>query len=218
MIKLRLIAENCRALRRLAAAGQVSGLLATLLITHPGYALELNSERIERRFGSYGLSVLEERPALRISNLYSTDASGATCRTLATVLFLTPLPDALAGVHRRVLDGGSIGATFKASGWQVLKTHRYLGTIDVPTNADRLKILMRVDPSGPLALHVYDLEVARNGERYPYATLIEAHHPDYLSPAALQSIYRDEPRRPLSADGLARLKQLTRDTLRGKLR
>jgi hypothetical protein len=40
-----------------------------------------------------------------------------------------------------------------------------------------------------LAVHVYALEVSKADARFPYAMIVEVHHPDYLSSAELAEIY-----------------------------
>ena len=45
----------------------------------------LNSERIEQRFGSYGITVLEQSDLTRVSNLYTLEEERETCRTFAIV-------------------------------------------------------------------------------------------------------------------------------------
>ena len=56
--------------RRKAA---LATLLAVLIGANPS-AEELNSERIERRFGSYRVDVLQQDDGLRIASLASTEA------------------------------------------------------------------------------------------------------------------------------------------------
>src|SRR5690606_34722880 len=47
----------------------------------------LNSERIERRFGSYGIDVLQSDGRYRVSNLYSVHDGAKICRTFAVVAY-----------------------------------------------------------------------------------------------------------------------------------
>ena len=54
----------------------------------------LNSDRIEQRFGSYGIEVLASEAGLRRSNLFSYEGDTAICRTYAVVQFAEPLDDA----------------------------------------------------------------------------------------------------------------------------
>ena len=41
----------------------------------------LNSERVEQRFGNYGIDVLASEAGLRRSSLYSVEKDGRICRT-----------------------------------------------------------------------------------------------------------------------------------------
>jgi len=66
--------------------GAQSGLYAQS--TQSGAMLSralLNSERIEQRFGSYGITVLEQSDLTRVSNLYTLEEERETCRTFAIV-------------------------------------------------------------------------------------------------------------------------------------
>ena len=40
---------------------------------------------------------------------------------------------------------------------------------------------MRIAAGTPLAEHVYVLDVVKDGRAIEYATLVEIHHPDYLT-------------------------------------
>jgi hypothetical protein len=146
----------------------------------------LNSERIEARFGSYGIEVLASDARLRVSNLFSREAAGPVTRTFAIVLYPERIAPALAREHAAILDGGSIGATFAAAGWHVLKSHRYFGEV---ASAARVERLMKLDAGARLAVHIYQLAVERDGTRYDYAAIAEIHHPAYLSLAELEAIY-----------------------------
>lgn len=146
----------------------------------------LNSERIEQTFGSYGLEVLTSTPALRVSRLYSAHGEQEICRTFAVVAYPNEIDDAIAAEHAVILDGGSIGATFAESGWQVSKVHRYFG--ELPGTAKLEAMMGGIEPS-QLAVHVYVLGVSRGGIEVDYAQLVEVHHPDYLDLADLIAIY-----------------------------
>ena len=91
----------------------------------------LNSERIEQRFGDFGIEVLEADSQTRISNLYSMDSAGATMRTLAIVNFIAATDPHLAAEHRRIIAGESIGAVFQESGWHIEKVTLAPGIIRV---------------------------------------------------------------------------------------
>jgi hypothetical protein len=159
----------------------------------------LNSERIKQRYGSYDLDLLWQSDTLRVSNLYSTTHDSVhTTRTLALVDFENPnTPDpAIASVHEQILAGASLGATFKKAGWQVTKRGHRFGEYKVvgATAADTMiSRLMRVNLPTPLAFHAYQLEVSDGKHTFPYASLVELHHPDYLRLTDLQRIYPTSP-------------------------
>jgi hypothetical protein len=146
----------------------------------------LNSERIEQRFGSYGIDVIESGGDVRVSNLYSLESGRKVCRTFAVVLYPHDVDPRYAAEHAAILAGGSIGAVFKEHGWTVTKRNLYFGTLGTtPKVADLMH-----DVSGrPLAVHVYGLYVTRGDMTLPYATIAEVHHPDYLSLPAVREIY-----------------------------
>jgi hypothetical protein len=164
-------------------------LLACAAIqAQPGNRELLNSERIEAKFGNYAVEVLEADEQTRVSNLYSGDGQGKTCRTFAVVRYPAAIDPALAEEHAAILAGGSIGAVFASHGWQVNKSHLYFGEIAA---TERLAALMHVSRGTPLAEHVYVLDVAKDGQAHEYAALVEIHHPDYLVRADLPAIYGD---------------------------
>jgi hypothetical protein len=147
----------------------------------------LNSERIERAFGSYGIEVIESDARVRVSNLYSEEQGGTrVCRTFAVVLYPAAVDPAFALEHAAIVAGRSIGATFAESGWTVVKTHRYFGEID---STPRLARLMGGADEQRLAVHVYEFEIVKGGRRFAYATIAEAHHPDYLRLENVREIY-----------------------------
>jgi hypothetical protein len=166
--------------------------LGAAVISPEGREL-LNSERIERAFGSYGIEVLQDGPPLRVSNLYSLENGVRVSRTFAVVRYPDGVPAAVAEEHRRILAGGSIGAVFATAGWTVVKSHLHYG--ERPA-ARTVATLMRIAPGTVLAEHVYSFEVTRGGERYPYATLAEIHHPAYLRRNDLERIYGELRRAP----------------------
>ena len=176
----------------------------------------LNSERIERLFGSYGVEVLESDGRVRVSNLYSTEPSGRFCRTFAVVLYPVEIDAALAAEHQRIVNGASIGATFKQSGWSIEKRHRYFGELEVQPEDRRLAALMELSPPSRLAVHVYVLTLTRSGTSFAYATIVEVHHPDYLGLDELRAIYPSETRTRSRLDGpTQRLMELVARKLRG---
>ena len=146
----------------------------------------LNSERIERVFGSYGIEVLSSTPTLRVSKLYSMHDEQEICRTFAVVVYPSAIDGAIAAEHSVILDGGSIGATFAAGGWRVSKVHHYFG--ELPSTAKVEALMGGIDPSR-LAVHVYGLGVSKGGLEIDYASIVEVHHPDYLGLADLVELY-----------------------------
>lgn len=150
----------------------------------------LNSERIEREFGSYGIEVVYADSGLRLSRLYSTHDGHRITRTFAIVGYAGSVPPVYAAEHRAILDGASIGATFRSAGWNVVKDNLLID--EVPAFAP-LTEGMQTNAETLLALHAYELDISRNGERYAYAVIVEIHHPDYLDRADLYRIYGDVP-------------------------
>lgn len=170
----------------LAAASVASAQLAAPSAVTAHAREQLNSERIEARFGSYGVEVLEPGPPLRVSDLYSAENGVRTCRTFAIVRYPDRIDSALNAEHEEIVNGGSIGAVFAKHGFSVRKTHLYYGEIEATL---RLAALMRVPPGAKLALDAYVLDVAKQGATYEYAALVEIHHPDYLRRADLEALY-----------------------------
>lgn len=165
--------------------------LACVLVFAPALltaqeSIPLNSERIEMRFGSYGLEVLEDGPDVRVSKLFSGAGNDKITRTFAVVTYPARVAPELAAEHRAILVGGSIGAVFAAAGWTVHKHNRYIGELAA---SPALRALMRREDARMLATHVYLLEVERGGRRFDYAVITEIHHPDYLSAGEIAAIY-----------------------------
>lgn len=152
----------------------------------------LNSERIELKFGSYGLDVLERDSVLRVSHLYSVHEGEKVGRTLAVVLYPDHPDAALAQEHAMIVEGGSIGAVFKQHGWTVKKRHAYFGELALQPSYRRVRDLMKNPGVSHLAIHVYVLAVEKGSSSFDYATITEVHHPDYLTLDDLNAIYPDE--------------------------
>jgi hypothetical protein len=148
----------------------------------------LNSERIEARFGSYGVEVLAQGPRRRHSSLYSREGGVKTCRTYAIVEFLDPEAEGIAVPHAAVRSGQSLGSTFRNAGWTIRKRSLYTGQADVDPG-NRIAQLMRVTSARAVAVHVYRLSVERDEERIEYADVVEIHHPDYLSLEELDELF-----------------------------
>ena len=149
----------------------------------------LNSERITEHFGNYGIDVLAAKPGLRRSSLFSVEGENRVCRTYAVVKFTDQTPWESNEEHAKILAGSSIGAVFKDSGWQIVKDTIYVGSFNVDDSASEIQQLMRLDDDQELAIHVYRLSVRKGDLIVDYATIIESHHPDYLTLADLNRFY-----------------------------
>lgn len=164
-------------------------VLAAALSACAAQPVLLNSERIEQRFGSYGIQVLASEAGLRRSSLYSLDGGDPTCRTYAVVRFADQLDVRYREEHAKVLAGNSIGAVFKSHGWDVHKQTMYIGSLALPQSNTTVSELMRIAGARELALHIYQLLLVRDEQVFEYATIIEVHHPEYLSESDLHSLY-----------------------------
>jgi len=172
----------------------------------------LNSERIEEKFGSYGIDVLSSEPGLRHSALYSKRLGAHTCRTYAVVRFIEK-PDAIIGSeHAQILAGNSIGAIFKANGWAIHKETLHIGTARIDDDNSRLATLMRLPQARDVAMHVYRLLLQKDGQAIDYATIIELHHPDYMAPEDLRDMYPLDAQATLQPQQVRELKTLGFDT------
>ncbi|HUF71275.1 MAG TPA: hypothetical protein VMR74_00070 [Gammaproteobacteria bacterium] len=149
----------------------------------------LNSERIEQTFGSYGVEVIYADERIRLSDLYSLHDRRPVTRTFALVRYPDEVDPAFAPVHAAIVAGGSIGTTFEAAGWTVVKDYHQYFRIRV---SPRLAATMGVASEMPLAAHAYRLEVARDDRQLEYALIVEIHHPDYLREEDLVRIYGPE--------------------------
>ena len=149
----------------------------------------LNSERIEERFGNYGIEVLSQDGKLRRSNLYSTNSGLRTCRTYAVVQFTDSPPADIHASHQAVLLGHSLGSTFRDAGWSIIKESLFVGGITLSSPDSEVVELMRISPRERLAMHAYRLVLERDAQTVHYATIIEVHHPDYLGPDELDELY-----------------------------
>lgn len=160
----------------------------------------LNSERIMARFGSYGVDVLTDTDKLRRSNLYSEEGGTRICRTYALVAFTNAKSNEVQDEHARIIAGESIGATFRAHGWQIFKETLYVGDVTLPSGEHPVAALMHIDGSQPLAMHVYRLLLRKHDTVIDYATIIEAHHPDYLDRVSLQRLFDTDAAAPVSTE------------------
>ena len=104
----------------------------------------LNSQRIEERFGNYGIEVLSQDGKLRRSNLYSTHAGIRTCRTYAVVQFMDSPPREIQASHQAVLAGQSLGSTFREAGWTIGKHSLFVGGFSLTKPDGEIARLMSV--------------------------------------------------------------------------
>ena len=148
----------------------------------------MNSERIRRQFGSFGIDVLESSAARRVSSLYSLEQGDRICRTYAVVEFNSDAVAALAEEHALVTAGHSIGAVFKAGGWAVDKRHTRIGSVTLTSDHNTITALMRLEPPQQVAVQSYVFAASRGGPAFEYAAITELHHPRYLTEADVQAI------------------------------
>ena len=186
--------------RKLAPA-----ILAAALSACATETVLLNSERIEQRFGSYGIDVLASEAGLRRSSLYSTEGGVRICRTYAIVSFNEDQDSSYGAEHAKVLEGNSLGEVFKANGWSMHKQTLHIGSFEIDQSASEISQLMQLTDNSVLALHVYQLLLAKDEQIFEYATIAEAHHPNYLSQSDLLDIYHYDDSESLSAESLAQL-------------
>jgi hypothetical protein len=192
--------ENINRRHKLAPA-----VLAAALSACATETVLLNSERIEQQFGTYGIDVLASEAGFRRSSLYSVDGSERICRTYAIVRFSEDLNSIYGPEHARVLAGNSLGEVFKANGWSMHKQTLHFGSFDIDPSESEISRLMRISTNQTLALHVYQLLLAKDEQIFEYATIVEAHHPDYLSRSDLLDIYHYNDSESLTEETLSEL-------------
>jgi hypothetical protein len=180
-------------------------MLAAALSACATETVLLNSERIEQNFGSYGIDVLASEAGLRRSSLYSLQGNERICRTYAIVSFKEDLDSSYGPEHSKVLAGNSLGEVFKANGWSMHKQTLHIGSFKIDRSASEINQLMQLVDAKTLALHVYQLLLAKDEQIFEYATIVEAHHPDYLTQSDLLDIYHYDDSESLSAESLAKL-------------
>lgn len=164
-------------------------ILAAALSACATETVLLNSERIEERFGSYGIDVLASEAGMRRSSLYSIENGEHVCRTYALVRFSENPDESIGAEHAKVLAGNSLGEVFKSNGWKIHKQTMHIGSFDISASETDIGTRMRLSQDSGVALHVYQLLLARGGRIFEYATIAEAHHPDYLDEQQLLEIY-----------------------------
>lgn len=150
----------------------------------------LNSERIEARFGSYGIDIISDRDGQRLTSLYSGSDRDRVCRTFASVRRQARSGGSIDAEQADIAAGRSIGARFRESGWSVAKRTLYTGAVPVGRLIAEVRRRMCLAEDASVAVHAYQLVLGRERHTIDYATIIEAHHPDYLSVDALLGLYR----------------------------
>lgn len=172
----------------------------------------LNSDRITEEFGSYGLELIAQDAGVRRASLYSVENGVRICRTYAVTRFAESNLAELAAAHAAIVDGASIGATFKSLGWTITKQTDYIGELELRDTQHAIAKLMALDKPAMLAMHVYRLMLAKDATTVHYATIIETHHPDYLTLSELSGIYEWEPVARQSAENLTAIAELVLGT------
>ncbi len=185
-----------------------TAVLAAALSACATETVLLNSERIEQQFGSYGIDVLASEAGMRRSSLFSVKDEARICRTYAIVRFTDDPHTSYGPEHANVLAGNSLGEVFKSNGWSIHKQTLHIGTFELDKTGSEIAELMQFTDTISLSLHIYQLLLAKDSQVFEYATIIEAHHPDYLSQSDLLAIYHYDNSESLSASSLAELIEL----------
>ena len=149
----------------------------------------LNSERIEQKFGSYGIDIVQSDNQSRVSFLYSlypNNKNKKNYHTLAIVKFKETRQVSI--IHEKILNGGSIGKSFKKEGWEIDKTNHQMMVISNPDKLLFKSWLPQISDEN-LALHFYELNVKTENYHYLYAEILEIHHPKYLGFNDLTEVY-----------------------------
>ena len=180
-------------------------LLAAALNACASETVLLNSERIEQQFGSYGIDILASEAGLRRSSLYSVENGQRICRTYAVVRFSDESNAHYSLEHAKVLSGNSLGEVFKSNGWEIRKQTLHIGSFEIQDAESVALDLMNIDAPQVIGLHVYQLLLAREDKVFEYATILEAHHPDYLSEAEILAIYQYDSSVKLAPETLQQL-------------
>ena len=71
--------------------------------------------------------------------------------------------------------------------------------------------LMQLGQGAELAVHVYLMTLEKDDRSIQYATIIETHHPDYMTESALLKLYALDQAQRISPADLARLLDLVED-------
>ena len=165
----------------------------------------LNSERIENRFGSCGIEVLTHVAGVRRTSLFSSHGAQKICRTYAVVQFEDESTSRVADAHAEVLAGHSIGATFKSTGWEIRKVTLHVGQLSAVAPSHPIGALMHLEQVTDLGMHAYQLVLEKDSQSINYATIVETHHPDYLTVEELNSLYGKDVESRLSENDFNKL-------------
>lgn len=166
----------------------------------------LNSDAIKAAFGSYGVEVIDQAAGTRVANLYSGAGAEKVCRTLAVTEFTQPTDEALVSSHQKILEGASIGATLRASGFTINK--KLLIKTEVPATDAFVALTKGTVPAGaPLFTKVYVLFAEGDNRSIPYAVIAEAYHPAHFPPVHEEVTERPELRQAAER-ALQKLRQL----------
>jgi len=163
----------------------------------------LNSERIKKQFGNYCIVALGQDAGVRRSSLDSVQDGVETCRTYAVVRFVDADIAEIEEPHQGVLAGQSIGTTFKESGWHIRKDTLHIGKVSMTESRHQISRLMRLGHVVDLAVHAYRMTLEKGDISIEYATIVEIHHPDYMTEAALLELFAVDLRRQFSTPDLA---------------
>ena len=148
-----------------------------------------NSDRIQIKYGSYGIDIIENKNKIRVSNLYSIHNGVKTNRTFAVVAYPSFIEPAFKKEHEAIINGQSIGVVFEQNGWEIKKHHLYFGEIEMPPEHYGDHSLFSDIGTDHPAVHVYSLVVAKDNSEFEYAAIAEVHHPGFLQLEDLRAIY-----------------------------
>ena len=150
----------------------------------------LMSERIEKKFGSFGVEVLsqDEHKGIRLANLYSKEDKNKVTRVIALTKYENPIGKKLMQAHTEILAGGSIGATLAKNGFSIKKQVFFKGKLDhIPV---RLDSLMGSKNSSYTTV-MYELIAQKGKDSLPYCSITEVYSPQFLTMPELDLIYSD---------------------------
>lgn len=150
----------------------------------------LMSERIEKKFGSYGVEILfqNEQQGIRLANLYSKENEHKVTRIIALTKYENSIPDKLIEAHNEILKGGSIGSTLTKHGFLVSK--QIFFKQDVNNLPSYVNNLMK-NNSNSYSVVMYQLVAKNQEESLPYCTITEIYSPYFLTMKDLDIIYSD---------------------------